>query len=163
MFPPRSRCIDGSAVTTTSVSSATMKYATDVSDTVSSRPGERGPGLPAARVASRSRSVISRSSCPSGPVPALRVDGADTGRPADWAAASAQFAVRAVSLLVRAAGNPAGGLAGPRRLRETFLGPDVAVPGRDEPLPERAAIRQAAPADDLAPTRGQPAGAHPAG
>ena len=43
----------------------------------------------------------------------------------------------------RAAGDAAGGLAGPGRLRGARLGPDLAVPDRDQPLPERAARRLA--------------------
>jgi hypothetical protein len=48
-FPPRSRWIDGNAVTTTRVSSATMKYATEVSSTVSTLAdpsGYRGAATP---------------------------------------------------------------------------------------------------------------------
>src|SRR5215469_6111564 len=40
----------------------------------------------------------------------------------------------------RGAGDAAGGLAGPGRVRGSCLGPDLAVPGGDQPLPARAAI-----------------------
>src|SRR5262245_20296505 len=40
----------------------------------------------------------------------------------------------------RGAGDAAGGLAGPGRFRGACLGPDLAVPGGDQPLPARAAI-----------------------
>src|SRR5580693_2300349 len=45
----------------------------------------------------------------------------------------------------RAAGNPAVRLAGARRLRGACLGPDVAVPGRHELLPEGATLTTAEP------------------
>ncbi len=45
----------------------------------------------------------------------------------------------------RAAGDLAVRLAGARRLRGACLGPDVAVPGRDELLPEGAALTTAEP------------------
>src|ERR1700744_3466191 len=47
----------------------------------------------------------------------------------------------------RAAGNPAVRLAGARWLRGARLGPDVAVPGRHELLPEGATLTTAEPED----------------
>src|SRR5258708_29810419 len=63
----------------------------------------------------------------------------------------------------RAAGGPAGGLAGPERIRATCLDPDLAVPRRHQPLPARAAVRPAPPADRLAATWPGAPGADPAG
>src|SRR5260370_24437697 len=63
----------------------------------------------------------------------------------------------------RAAGGPAGRLAGPERIRATCLDPDLAVPGRYQPLPARAAVRPAPPADRLAAARPRPPRADPAG
>src|SRR5262245_2544597 len=46
----------------------------------------------------------------------------------------------------RLAGNPARGVARTPRLPGTRLAPHLALPGRDQPLPERAAIGEPAPA-----------------
>ena len=48
----------------------------------------------------------------------------------------------------RAARHLAVGLAGPGRVRGTRLGPDLAVPGRHQPVPGRAAIGSPAPAGE---------------
>src|SRR5258705_857031 len=87
--PPRSRWIDGSAVITTRESSATMKYAIEVSSTVSAGLPWRVPGSPApggAKPAAGSGAVRSRS------VIVLSVrekdssNGADPRERPDWAA-----------------------------------------------------------------------------
>ena len=50
----------------------------------------------------------------------------------------------------RYAGRAAGRLAGHRRLRGARLGPDLAIPGHHQPLPERAPFGPPAPGDDAA-------------
>src|ERR1039458_7770288 len=59
--PPRARWMDGSAVITTRVSSATMKYATEVSTTVSTGLPARVPGSPAPGGAAPGATLLSRS------------------------------------------------------------------------------------------------------
>ena len=54
-------------------------------------------------------------------------------------------------------------LAGPAPLRGAFLGPHLALPDRDEPLPERAALGQPPPEDRDTPSRGGTAEADQAG
>ena len=63
----------------------------------------------------------------------------------------------------RAARHLAVGLAGPGWVRGTRLGPDLAVPGRHEPLPGRAAIGPPAAAGQRAASRAATARADPAG
>jgi hypothetical protein len=46
----------------------------------------------------------------------------------------------------RPAGDATGGMARPRRVRGATLDPDLALPNRDQPLPERPACQQPAPA-----------------
>ncbi len=99
-LPPRSRWIDGSAVITTRVSRATMKYAIEVSTTVSTGLTWRVPGVPAPGGATpgaapgnapgaaiRSRSVIVLSVREKAHRTVQTPAGARTGRPhrLDWA------------------------------------------------------------------------------
>src|SRR5260370_11461347 len=63
----------------------------------------------------------------------------------------------------RAAEHLAVGLAGPGWVRETRLGPRLAVPGRHEPVPGRASIGPPAAARQRATSRAGTARADPAG
>src|SRR5215468_9666650 len=102
---------------------------------------------------------------PGGPGPGRRRAGVRrTRRPVPARAASALLPAARLGAgrRGRAAGDLAGGLAGPGRVRGPLLGPVLAVPDRHSALPQRAALGSPAAADGLATAGGGAARADPA-